>query len=141
MDGCGDNGYYQAGYRAMGAALAATGRDIVYSCSWPAYIGDDETTKPFAEFISDGCNLWYGWLDTHTCTRTRNAWVRYILCKVVTRERARQFYVLEHILGGIGTTFSARGLRWRALLTTGATMVKRCSSGQDPAISMILICC
>ncbi len=38
----------------MGQALAASGRDIVYSCSWPAYIGVNETIKPFAEFISDG---------------------------------------------------------------------------------------
>lgn len=34
-----DNAYYPTGYAAMGAALEATGRDIVYSCSWPAYIG------------------------------------------------------------------------------------------------------
>jgi hypothetical protein len=36
----------------MGAALEATGREIVYSCSWPAYIGDDESVKPFNTFIS-----------------------------------------------------------------------------------------
>lgn len=24
------------------------------SCSWPAYIGDNETVKPFATFIMDG---------------------------------------------------------------------------------------
>ena len=45
MDGCGDNGYYPHGYSAMGAALEASGRDIVYSCSWPAYIGSNETEK------------------------------------------------------------------------------------------------
>lgn len=32
VDGCGDPGYYQKGYQAMGAALEASGRDIVYSC-------------------------------------------------------------------------------------------------------------
>jgi Alpha galactosidase A/Alpha galactosidase C-terminal beta sandwich domain len=47
----------------MGAALEATGRDIVYSCSWPAYIGDNETEKPFDTFIMDGCNLWRNWDD------------------------------------------------------------------------------
>ena len=31
----------------MGDALANSGRDIVYSCSWPAYTGSDESTKPF----------------------------------------------------------------------------------------------
>lgn len=58
VDGCGDNDYYATGYAAMGAALQASGRDIVYSCSWPAYLGSDENTKPFASMISDGCNLW-----------------------------------------------------------------------------------
>ncbi len=54
VDGCGDNSYYPGGYKAMGAALEATGREIVYSCSWPAYIGDDESVKPFNTFIMDG---------------------------------------------------------------------------------------
>ena len=64
VDGCGDNAYYPGGYKAMGAALEATGREIVYSCSWPAYIGDDESVKPFNTFIMDGCNLWRNWDDS-----------------------------------------------------------------------------
>jgi hypothetical protein len=32
-------------------------------CSWPAYIGDNETTKPFQAFIDAGCNLWRNWDD------------------------------------------------------------------------------
>ena len=64
VDGCGDNAYYPSGYKAMGAALEATGREIVYSCSWPAYIGDDESVKPFNTFIMDGCNLWRNWDDS-----------------------------------------------------------------------------
>jgi hypothetical protein len=63
VDGCGDNSYYPQGYQAMGAALEATGRDIVYSCSWPAYIGDNESEKPFNTFVMDGCNLWRNWDD------------------------------------------------------------------------------
>jgi alpha-N-acetylgalactosaminidase len=47
----------------MGAALEASGRDIVYSCSWPAYIGSNESEKPFDTFILDGCNLWRNWDD------------------------------------------------------------------------------
>ena len=58
VDGCGDNSYYPTGYAAMGKALNSSGRSIVYSCSWPAYLGDNEVTKPFATMISDGCNLW-----------------------------------------------------------------------------------
>jgi hypothetical protein len=37
---CGPADYYNEGYKAMGAALEASGRPIVYSCSWPAYVVD-----------------------------------------------------------------------------------------------------
>jgi hypothetical protein len=63
VDGCGDASKYPQGYRAMGDALQASGRDIVYSCSWPAYLGDDESEKPFGTFIEDGCNLWRNFID------------------------------------------------------------------------------
>lgn len=63
VDGCGDPKYYEEGYKAMGAALEASGRQIEYSCSWPAYIGDDESTKPFSKFIMSGCNSWRNWAD------------------------------------------------------------------------------
>lgn len=64
VDGCGDPSYYKQGYKAMGVALEASGREIVYSCSWPAYINDgNESLQPFAEFINDGCNLWRNWHD------------------------------------------------------------------------------
>lgn len=63
VDGCGSKDYYAHGYKAMGAALLASGRDIVYSCSWPAYVGSDETVKPFQTYIDDGCNLWRNWDD------------------------------------------------------------------------------
>ena len=56
MDGCGDLSYYQTGYAAMGAALEASGRDVVYSCSWPAYIGSNESVKPFGEYLL--CFVW-----------------------------------------------------------------------------------
>jgi len=64
VDGCGPASYYPGGYKAMGAALEASGRDIVYSCSWPAYInGGNESAQPFGTFIMDGCNLWRNWDD------------------------------------------------------------------------------
>ena len=62
-DGCGDPSYYPIGYPAMGAALQATGREMAYSCSWPAYLGDDESVKPFGSFIAAGCNLWRNFID------------------------------------------------------------------------------
>jgi len=64
VDGCGPPAYYDQGYKAMGAALEATGRPIEYSCSWPAYInGGNETKQPFATFIEYGCNGWRNWDD------------------------------------------------------------------------------
>jgi len=64
VDGCDQTGaYYKHGYKAMGTALQNSGRDIVYSCSWPAYTGSNESTKPFDEYIADGCNLWRNYAD------------------------------------------------------------------------------
>mmetsp|Transcript_22059 Transcript_22059/g.48745 ORF Transcript_22059/g.48745 Transcript_22059/m.48745 type:complete len:414 (-) Transcript_22059:93-1334(-) len=64
LDGCNNDrpGFVQ-GYAAMGAALQSCGRPITYSCSWPAYLGDDEMLKPFGAMIDAGCNLWRNWHD------------------------------------------------------------------------------
>ena len=58
---------YAKGYPAMGHALQASGREIVYSCSWPAYCGSNETSKPFQAMIDGGCNLWRNWHDIGPC--------------------------------------------------------------------------
>jgi len=65
VDGCGSTSYYPTGYPLMGSALNSTGRDIIYSCSWPAYLGTDETTKTtcYQTMIDIGCNLWRNWDD------------------------------------------------------------------------------
>lgn len=64
LDGCyNDQSGYVTGYPAAGAALQATGRNISYSCSWPAYLGSDESLKPFDAMIQAGCNLWRNWDD------------------------------------------------------------------------------
>jgi alpha-N-acetylgalactosaminidase len=64
VDGCGPSSYYDHGYKAMGAALEASGRPIEYSCSWPAYINHgNESLQPFAKFIEYGCNGWRNWHD------------------------------------------------------------------------------
>lgn len=54
---------FATGYPAFGQYLNATGRPMVYSCSWPAYWGDDPL--PNYEAISLSCNLWrnYGDID------------------------------------------------------------------------------
>ena len=54
---------YAVGYPKMGHALQASGRDIVYSCSWPAYLGSNESSKPFEAMVAAGCNLWRNWHD------------------------------------------------------------------------------
>jgi len=64
LDGCYNNQTgYVTGYPAAGAALQATGRNITYSCSWPAYLGSDESKKPYQAMIDAGCNLWRNWDD------------------------------------------------------------------------------
>lgn len=64
LDGCYNNDEgFVVGYPAMGAALQSTSRNITYSCSWPAYLGTDETKKPFKIMIDAGCNLWRNWDD------------------------------------------------------------------------------
>jgi len=64
LDGCHNNqAGFVTGYPAAGAALQATGRNISYSCSWPAYLGSDESKKPYQAMIDAGCNLWRNWDD------------------------------------------------------------------------------
>mmetsp|Transcript_35400 Transcript_35400/g.101728 ORF Transcript_35400/g.101728 Transcript_35400/m.101728 type:complete len:488 (+) Transcript_35400:51-1514(+) len=64
LDGCfNDVPGYAVGYPAMGAALQASGRNITYSCSWPAYLGLNESAKPWEAMVEAGCNLWRNWRD------------------------------------------------------------------------------
>jgi len=65
VDGCGPPEYYEEGYTKMSRALSSSGRDITYSCSWPAYLGDDETKKDavYREAVNIGCNLWRNYAD------------------------------------------------------------------------------
>jgi alpha-N-acetylgalactosaminidase len=60
-----NNSGYEIGYPTFGSALLNSGRDIVYSCSWPAYLGSNETEKKktFEAMIQGGCNLWRNWDD------------------------------------------------------------------------------
>jgi hypothetical protein len=65
LDGCHNknNTILATGYPAFGAALQASGRNITYSCSWPAYLGKNESAKPFEAMIAAGCNGWRNWED------------------------------------------------------------------------------
>ena len=64
-DGCYNNiTGYPSGYAKMGQALrSAGGEKTYYSCSWPAYLGDDETKKPYAQMTAAGCDLWRNYGD------------------------------------------------------------------------------
>ncbi|BFF88903.1 alpha-N-acetylgalactosaminidase-like [Drosophila madeirensis] len=54
LDGCYATGYERdTGYPAFGKAMNRTGRQMVYSCSWPFY-----KEKPDYRLIAKHCNLW-----------------------------------------------------------------------------------
>ncbi|MFH4979169.1 hypothetical protein AB6A40_005878 [Gnathostoma spinigerum] len=63
LDGCNLNiDLLPKGYDEMGKALNATGRPIVYSCSWPAYLIDHPEKVDYA-VIGEKCNLWRNFDD------------------------------------------------------------------------------
>lgn len=76
FDGCYANAsIYDAGYPNMTKALNATGRPIVFSCSWPAYLSNVRIfhhththslfllLQPNYTVISENCNLWRNYDD------------------------------------------------------------------------------
>ena len=65
VDGCYERtqSAYDKDYPALGAALRATGRPMQYNCGWPAYLGDNETAKPYPDIVSAGCTTWRNWHD------------------------------------------------------------------------------
>uniref|UniRef100_A0A8C3BBV4 Alpha-galactosidase n=1 Tax=Cairina moschata TaxID=8855 RepID=A0A8C3BBV4_CAIMO len=63
LDGCYSSGEEQAkGYPEMTRALNATGRPIVYSCSWPAYQGGLPPKVNYT-LLATICNLWRNYDD------------------------------------------------------------------------------
>jgi hypothetical protein len=63
LDGCWANdSYFETAYPQMAGYLNATGRPIVYSCSWPAYL-DDAGKAQWYPTIQKYCNLWRNWDD------------------------------------------------------------------------------
>lgn len=62
LDGCNINpDLMPTVYPAMRAALNATGRPIIFSCSWPAYISN--YSAPNYTDIAENCNLWRNFDD------------------------------------------------------------------------------
>jgi len=63
LDGCNyEAANYQAGYSNFSTALNATGRKIMYSCSWPAYINDNQKAL-YYPYMAKICNIWRNWDD------------------------------------------------------------------------------
>ena len=62
-DGCGDVSYYATGYALMGAALDEQAQNMTFSCSWPYYVGGNETSKNWTQFIDAGCTTGRSFYD------------------------------------------------------------------------------
>lgn len=63
LDGCySDQSTMEEGYAKMGHYLNATGRPIVYSCSWPAYQEPLGIKSNYTKLV-ETCNLWRNWDD------------------------------------------------------------------------------
>jgi len=63
MDGCNsDPKDMDVGFSKFGAALAATGRPMVYQCEWPLYQGGAGMTPNYTA-IREHCNLWRNFYD------------------------------------------------------------------------------
>ncbi|VDN06433.1 unnamed protein product [Thelazia callipaeda] len=63
LDGCNINfDLMPSGYAEMGQMLNLTGRPIVYSCSWPAYL-INQPQKVDYKLIGEHCNLWRNFDD------------------------------------------------------------------------------
>ncbi|KAK4884298.1 hypothetical protein RN001_000569 [Aquatica leii] len=63
MDGCSARKYeYKKAYTDFGKFLNNTGRPIVYSCSWPAYLEIPGIHANYT-YLAEICNLWRNWAD------------------------------------------------------------------------------
>ena len=70
LDGCNvDVADMSTLYPEMGAALNATGRPILYSCSWPAYLVGSKTIPTNYTLIGIYCNLWRNYDDIQVSSR------------------------------------------------------------------------
>eukprot|EP00397_Hematodinium_sp_SG-2012_P042351 GEMP01046828.1.p1 GENE.GEMP01046828.1~~GEMP01046828.1.p1 ORF type:complete len:420 (+),score=103.82 GEMP01046828.1:38-1261(+) len=82
VDGCYANQtVFDERYKKLGDFMKKAGRKIQYSCSWPAYLGDNEDTKPFDRMIAAGCDTWRNWSDiSNTLKSIRSIiqhWAKY----------------------------------------------------------------
>ncbi|KAJ8717376.1 hypothetical protein PYW08_005775 [Mythimna loreyi] len=68
LDGCfADVHGMGVGYPAFGQLLNATGRPILYACSWPMF-QEVNGLHPNYSAVAESCNIWRNWVDI------RNSW-------------------------------------------------------------------
>lgn len=73
IDGCyADFDDYEQGYTDFGRFLNKTGRPIVYSCSWPAYLEFNGIHANYS-YLAEICNLWRNWGDIQDSHSTMTA--------------------------------------------------------------------
>ncbi|KHJ40745.1 alpha-galactosidase [Trichuris suis] len=64
MDGCfADTKEFPELYGRVAERLKSSGRDILFSCSWPFYVWDQENKLPPYENISKICHMWRNFHD------------------------------------------------------------------------------
>ncbi|XP_061384815.1 alpha-N-acetylgalactosaminidase-like isoform X2 [Danaus plexippus] len=67
VDGCFvSEEYLNIAYIKLGAHLNATGRPILYSCSWPYYIEFIHHKTPDYKSVAEYCNMWRNYHDVAT---------------------------------------------------------------------------
>ncbi|CAB3397133.1 unnamed protein product [Caenorhabditis bovis] len=77
LDGCYiDTDLMPEGYAEMGRELNATGRPIVYSCSWPAYL-IDHPEKVDYNLIGKHCNTWRNFDDINSSWKSIQSIINY----------------------------------------------------------------
>ncbi|CAJ0582820.1 unnamed protein product, partial [Mesorhabditis spiculigera] len=77
LDGCWiDTDKMPAGYKQMEEALNKTGRSIVYSCSWPAYLIDKPEQVDY-KLIAKSCNLWRNFDDINSSWKSIASIISY----------------------------------------------------------------
>ncbi|KAL4713737.1 hypothetical protein ACJJTC_004268 [Scirpophaga incertulas] len=64
VDGCFvEEDFLNTAYIQLGSALQKTGRQMVYSCSWPYYIQYIHNKIPDYQPVADHCNMWRNYHD------------------------------------------------------------------------------
>ncbi|CAD6187009.1 unnamed protein product [Caenorhabditis auriculariae] len=77
LDGCNINlDLMPIGYPQMERELNATGRPIVYSCSWPAYLIDHPHLVNY-HVIGKSCNLWRNFDDINSSWKSIQSIINY----------------------------------------------------------------